>query len=199
MKKIISMILMMTMLPLSSVKMNAAFLPIVLHCGYNDPTENQGKPHRGPDSPELSIDGYVLQFDTPCDGYTLNIVNGDYVYLTLQESAKITFHNTSTGVVDTFYGTSVTYPDAPNLRICVSAHNKIPMIIDNGVLYLQNEEIASSLNYEADEIRAGINVTIAKSPGDVIFTGGNSVLKGKTVELRDNTTITAGAHVEIKN
>ncbi len=65
------------MLPLTSTQLNAARVGIVLHVGYDDPTTDQNKPHRGPDVPELSIDGYVLQFDTPCDGYTLNIVNGD--------------------------------------------------------------------------------------------------------------------------
>ena len=101
--------------------------------------------------------------------------------------------------MDVFYGSSVSYPDATNLRICVSAHNKIPLIINNGILYLQNEYIASSINYEADEIQAGTNVTIAKSPGDVFITNSNSVLKGNSIELHDNTTISANAQVEIRN
>lgn len=121
------------------------------------------------------------------------------VYLTLQENAKITFSNTSSGSVDSFYGTSVSYPDATDLCICVSAHNKIPLIIDNGTLYLQNEEIANNVNYEADKIKAGTNVTLAKSTGDIIITGANVTLKGNTVELHDNTTISKESCVEIKN
>lgn len=135
---------------------------------------------------------------TPFENVSITKSNNT-LYLTLQDNANITFYNTSTGVVETFYGTALSYPYSTDLRICISAHNKIPLIIDEGVLYLQNEEIASSINYEADEIQVGSNVTDVKSSGDVIINGGNIVLKGHSIELHDNTIISADAQVEIDN
>ena len=135
---------------------------------------------------------------TPFENVSITKSNNT-LYLTLQDNANITFYNTSTGVVETFYGTALSYPYSTDLRICISAHNKIPLIIDDGVLYLQNEEIASSINYEADEIQVGSNVTDVKSSGDVIINGGNIVLKGHSIELHDNTIISADAQVEIDN
>ncbi len=135
---------------------------------------------------------------TPFNNVSVKKYN-NYIHLTLQESAKMTFFNTSTGVVETFESTSVSYPYAIDLRICISKHNKIPLIIDKDVLCLQNEDITSSINYEADEIKVGTNVTTVKSPGDFVISSGNTVLKGNTVELHDNTLISASANVEISN
>ena len=42
---------------------------------YN-PTGNLGGPHKGPvQIPEVSLDDHTLYFFTPCDGYTLNLVD----------------------------------------------------------------------------------------------------------------------------
>lgn len=267
-KIVLLMSLMMALMPLTSIHMSAASLPVELQAGYIDPTYDQGKPQKGPVLvPELSLEDYTLTFSTPCYGWKLELIDendqvvyatiitsdtldqglaripllyenatdivtrhtkeafhlfGDpsmeiytarptpfnkvsvkkynnYIHLTLQESAKMTFFNTSTGVVETFESTSVSYPYAIDLRICISKHNKIPLIIDKDVLCLQNEDITSSINYEADEIKVGTNVTTVKSPGDFVISSGNTVLKGNTVELHDNTLISASANVEISN
>lgn len=50
---------------------------VPLQVGFNDPFTEQGGPHRGPDVPEVSINGYTLFFDTPCDGLELRLVNED--------------------------------------------------------------------------------------------------------------------------
>lgn len=50
--------------------------PIPLEGGIIDPTNDNDGPHKGPvQVPEVSLDGHTLYFDTPCDGYTLNIVD----------------------------------------------------------------------------------------------------------------------------
>ena len=125
--------------------------------------------------------------------------HNNYVNLALQETAKITFYDSSTGVQNSYYGTSVSYPYSNDLRICLSAHNKIPLIIDGGTLYIQNEEITNTVNYEADVIKVGSNVTLLKSPGDVIIRGGATKLKAGIVELREGTNVEVGAQLEINN
>lgn len=49
--------------------------PIPLEVTDIDPT-NPDKPHKGPVLvPEVSLDDHTLYFYTPCDGYTLNLVD----------------------------------------------------------------------------------------------------------------------------
>ncbi|MCR4995998.1 MAG: hypothetical protein K6A61_01725, partial [Butyrivibrio sp.] len=62
-----------------------------------------------------------------------------------------------------------------------------------------NEEISSSVNYEADVIKVGSRVTSLKSFGDVIIRNGAVKLKGGTIELREGTTVESGAQLEITN
>ena len=138
--------------------------------------------------------------DTPTPFAHVSISkHNNFIDLSLQDSAKITFFNTLTGVIESYYGTSVSYPFSSNLRICVSKHNKIPLIIEQGNLYMQNEEIATSVDYEAETIKVGSNVTLLKSPGDVIIRSGTTKLKGETVELREGTTVEIGSQLEITN
>ena len=77
-KKFLLLSLMMAMLPFLSVNVNAAKEEVYLQVGHDDPTTDQGKPQKSPVLvPEISIDGYTLTFDTPCDGYTLCLLNED--------------------------------------------------------------------------------------------------------------------------
>jgi len=59
--------------------------PIPLEEGYIDPSAPHGGIHKGPVLiPEVSLDDHTLYFDTPCDGYTLNIVDeNDVVVYTI--------------------------------------------------------------------------------------------------------------------
>lgn len=58
---------------------------IDLEVGIYDPTGNWGDPHKGPvNVPEVSLDDHTLYFFTPCDGYTLNLVDeNDVVVYTI--------------------------------------------------------------------------------------------------------------------
>ena len=58
--------------------------PIPLEGGYINPTAGSGN-HKGPDQvPEISLDDHTLYFYTPCDGYTLNLVDeNDVVVYTI--------------------------------------------------------------------------------------------------------------------
>ena len=135
---------------------------------------------------------------TPFSNVTIER-NNNYVHVSLLEEARISFYNTSSGLVESIYDTNASYPDASDLRICISKHNKIPLIIDKGVLFLQNGEIASSVTYKADTIKVGTNVTNLKSAGEFVVKGGNTILQGETVILNDETTISANAQFEMKN
>lgn len=49
--------------------------PIPLQEGYIDPGSGTGQ-HKGPVKvPEISLDDHTLYFYTPCDGFTLNLVD----------------------------------------------------------------------------------------------------------------------------
>ena len=135
---------------------------------------------------------------TPFDNVTIER-NNNYVHVSLLEEARISFYNTSSGLVESIYDNNASYPDASDLRICISKHNKLPLIIDKGVLFLQNGEIASSVTYKADTIKVGTNVTNLKSAGGFVIKGGNTILQGKEVILNDETTISANAQFEMKN
>lgn len=135
---------------------------------------------------------------TPFSNVTIER-NNNYVYVSLLEEARISFYNTSSGLVESIYDNHATYPDAEDLRICISKHNKIPLITDKGVLFLQNGEIAGSVTYKADTIKVGTNVTSLKSAGEVVIKGGNTILQGEEVILNDETAISANAQFEMKN
>ena len=66
---------MAAVLPFTSVSVNAFTGIIPLEVRYEDPTVGNN-PHRNPILvPEVSLDGYTLYFDTPCDSCTLRIVD----------------------------------------------------------------------------------------------------------------------------
>lgn len=85
-KKLLLLAMMTAMLSWSNVHVSIASEGVPLEVGYDDPLEGQNNPQRGPiPAPEVSIDDYTLYFGTPCDGYTLSIVNedGDVEYSTV--------------------------------------------------------------------------------------------------------------------
>ena len=72
--KLLFMILIMVMLPLSNARVSAEPEDVPLE--YEDPYENQENPQRNPVLvPEVSIEEYTLYFNTPCDGYVLRLVD----------------------------------------------------------------------------------------------------------------------------
>ena len=73
-------------LSFTSVNVYADPEGILLQVGYIDPTEGDEGDNRSPILvPEISIDGYTIFFDTPCDGCTLRLVdaNDNVVYSTI--------------------------------------------------------------------------------------------------------------------
>lgn len=76
-KKSLMMMLMMAFLLLTSISVSAKQpTDINLEAGYVDPEDEGGDPHRSPILiPEVGIDNYTLTFYTPCDGYTLRLLD----------------------------------------------------------------------------------------------------------------------------
>ena len=76
-RKFLFVLAMIGIMSFACVNESAAFSAITFSLGYVDPTIGQGDSQRGPEIPMVIIDGYTLQFITPCDGYTLYIVDGE--------------------------------------------------------------------------------------------------------------------------
>lgn len=76
MKKKLLVFMMLTMLPLSTVRVNAMFGDLYLQVRYEDPDDEKDNKNRTPVLiPEVSIDEYTLYFYTPCVGCILRVVN----------------------------------------------------------------------------------------------------------------------------
>ena len=91
-KNVLLMSVMMAFLPLSSVQINAKVVDVPLQVDYNDPNYGQSGPQRGPVLiPEVGIEYYTLTFSTPCNGFTLELLdeNGDVAYSTIVTSATV--------------------------------------------------------------------------------------------------------------
>ena len=116
------------------------------------------------------------------------------------DDATITFLDTLNNNVSSYIGSSASFhgPTA-SIRLCISAHNKIPMILRSFDYdqYIQNETISNDRTYNARNVKIGTAVTNAKPQGAVVFTGGRSVVRAREVEIQGETTINAGAEIEI--
>lgn len=72
--------LLTAMLSLTSVSIFAVPVNIPLHAGYEDPIDGDDGLQKGSvPIPSISLDDYSLIFNTPCDGYTLRLLDEDGV------------------------------------------------------------------------------------------------------------------------
>lgn len=72
--------LLTAMLSLTSVSIFAVPVNIPLHAGYEDPNYGLDGHQKGSvPIPSISLDDYSLIFNTPCDGYTLRLLDEDGV------------------------------------------------------------------------------------------------------------------------
>ena len=72
--------LLTAMLSLTSVSAFAVPVNIPLHAGYEDPNYGLDGHQKGSvPIPSISLDDYSLIFNTPCDGYTLRLLDEDGV------------------------------------------------------------------------------------------------------------------------
>jgi hypothetical protein len=79
-KKTFLILLMMALLPLSNVRVMADPIGVQLQVRITDPEDDQDNKNRNPIIiPEICIEDYTVYFDTPCDGYTLRLVDEDNI------------------------------------------------------------------------------------------------------------------------
>ncbi len=111
--------------------------------------------------------------------------------------ARITFYDQRTDSIYSYIGLSADfYGLSDAVTVCVSGHNKIPLVDERELLYLQNEIISGTNEIEANVVIAGENVTDKKAPGEVLFTNGSTVIRGNTIELHGGTSVLTGAEFE---
>ena len=85
-KRFLIIVCLMTMLSFISINVYADPVDIILQVGYDDPNNGDEGQHKSPILvPEISLDGYSIIFDTPCDGCTLRLVDAknNVVYSTV--------------------------------------------------------------------------------------------------------------------
>ena len=63
--------------------------------------------------------------------------------------------------------------------------------------YIQNETVNYNRTYNARNVKIGTAVTNTKPHGDVVFSGGRTVISVREVEIQGETTIDVGAELEI--
>ena len=85
-KSMLFIMCLMALLSFTSENVYASPKSINLQVGYVDPTEGNDGENRSPILvPEISLDGYSVIFNTPCDGCTLRLLdaNDNVVYSTV--------------------------------------------------------------------------------------------------------------------
>ena len=97
-KRFLLMTLMMAML--SSFSVRALADPVNLNLGYYDPTGNEIGQQRGSVLiPKVDLDDNTLSFITPCDGYTLQLLdeNDNVVFTTIISSSTLVLPSSLSG------------------------------------------------------------------------------------------------------
>ncbi len=95
MKKVILSLVLLFLASFSQASIQSVWSQLYLQVRYDDPTKYDEPIRRGPVAiPSIYIDGYTLQFETPCDGCTLQLVNEDgdveYTIVIPEDTTSIT-------------------------------------------------------------------------------------------------------------
>lgn len=128
----------------------------------------------------------------------------DSLYVNLNgDTATIVFQDLLEGTTMCTTGTSATLPTNPTkkIRICISYHNRIPYIceVEPYIIFIQNETVVESANYEAENIMVGEHVTNLKPQGPVVLESGDVRLKAKRILIDSGTSVNKGASLELIN
>lgn len=72
-------------------------------------------------------------------------------------------------------------------------------MLQNNVVYIQNETVVGPKNINADIVKIGSNVTTSKPKGVATIGGGQVVINANTITIEDGTTISNNANLIINN
>jgi hypothetical protein len=129
--------------------------------------------------------------------------NNSSVSVTLgaNEMARITVYNPVSNEVQSFIGNSVTVTTSNPIEsiVCISDHNRIPFIKGPDIMYIQNTNIAGTLNETHDVIKVGNHVTTNVNTGDVTTSNANITFKALEVLLDSGTSISVGSTLKTIN
>ncbi|MBP5339126.1 MAG: hypothetical protein J6Z14_07475 [Prevotella sp.] len=143
----------------------------------------------------------TTEVPTNFSGATVIRNSNNIIVQTGGEEATISFYDRRLDSVACFHGTSAEYFGRTDcVSVCVSAHNKIPFIDEEDIVFLQNEILTGTNNIEADIILVGEHVTDMKSQGVVTLeSGSRTSMSAQTIEINSGTTVKQGAELEIGN
>ena len=136
---------------------------------------------------------------SPCDT-TISRTKNHISVQTGEGEARITFYDQRTDSIFSYIGSAADFTGLSDaVTVCISGHNKIPLVDERNLLYLQNEILSGLNEIVADVVIAGKNVTNQKPQGIVRFSSGSTVIRGNTVEFHSGTSVTQGAELKIEN
>lgn len=125
----------------------------------------------------------------------------DYIHVSVgNDKATITFYDEKTESIDSYIASSATYKTSnpENIIVCISALNKIPVIMrGNDVLLFQNKTVDSDIDITANKVMIGSRITSSKESGPVNFKDGKITIKTKSAEIEPNTTVSNSANLTI--
>lgn len=129
------------------------------------------------------------------DGFTIQRSSGG-IRISTPTDANITFVDHSRNIVKSSISTEALYITSKPwaVDVCVSGHNKTPFI-DLGPYYIQNTQITSDTEFNANMIIVGESVNPTSKTGEVIFEADNvtitafEVIIGKGTSISDKTNL----------
>lgn len=84
-KIVVVLLLILAILPISSIHVNAQTTDVILQSGYDDPIYDDDGHRSSIQIPHIGIEDYTLFFYTPCNGCTLRLLSssGNVEYSTV--------------------------------------------------------------------------------------------------------------------
>lgn len=149
----------------------------------------------------------VVYKNMPVKFSNVNIERKDSIKVRISEPARITFVNRRTGDLKSYVYTSgnnheCIYDTNDNyVSVCISAEGKIPYV-ENGddpnCIYIQNETLNYSKDFESENIHIGSSVSPNIATGKVDFKTGTFKLNAKKeIIIESETSIEETANMEI--
>lgn len=137
----------------------------------------------------------------PVDFIGVSVIRGtNEITVSLSEDASISFYNTISKNVSSYWGNSIVFTEDPsNVIVSIRKHNKRPFIDYPGAVYIQNCDLSGSYRINANNIYVGSNVDSSQQSGPVEFSSGLIKLNGNRVEMRGTTTVAIGTVLRVNS
>lgn len=127
-------------------------------------------------------------------------IRNDTLYVNApDEECWINIVNNSTNEVCSYYGSNaIQYIGNDDVSVCVDKHNHIPRVWHKSV-NIQNENIIdSTIEYHADHVKVGRQVTNQKPQGNVTITNSSVTIKSNHLLLDSGTRLNVGSTLKVE-